>query len=145
MTYSALGDVLYQAGRFSDALINHRAALERLQSTRAHVREVAATIGVAEDLLALGQAAQALPILEWGIHHQVLPDELSLSARRQFAWARTLWALGKKDPQGPAVKLARDARKEYVQLGRQVHRELAALDAWLSGNKISIEAGEGAK
>ena len=145
VTYSALGDVLYQAGRFNDALVNHRAALERLQSTRAHVRAVAATIGVAEDLLALGQAAQALPILEWGIHHQVLPDEISLSARRQFAWARTLWALGKKEPQGQAVKLARDARKEYVQLGRQAHRELAALDAWLVANKISIEAGEGAK
>ena len=145
VTYSALGDVQYQAGRFSDALVNHRAALERLQSTRSHIRTVAATIGVAEDLLALGQAAQALPILEWGIHHQVLSDELSLSARRLFAWARTLWALGKKEPQGQAVKLARDARKEYVQLGRQAHRELAALDAWIASNKISLEGGDGAK
>lgn len=132
----ALGDVLYRAGHFTEALEQHRAALASLEPTSDEVHATAAALGVAEDLLATGQAAQALPMLEWGFHSRALADERLLLGRRQFAWARALWAVSPKSQPARVAELARAARKTYKELGSQARRELAEVEDWLAKNPV---------
>jgi len=133
---SALGDVLARAGRLSQALEQHQAALASLEPTSDEVHAAAAALGVAEDLLATGQAAQALPRLEWGFHSRALTEERLLLGRRQFAWARALWAAGPKSQHERAVALAKDAQASFRELGSQARRALAEVDDWLAQNPL---------
>ena len=132
MAHCALGDVYARSAHFAAALAEHRAAVAGLAVYSDEVRTAAATLGIAEDLLAIGQAAEALPMLQWGFPAQLPAWELALRGRRDLAWARALWAVDREGQARHAHELALAARKSYEQLGSQARRELAEVNAWIA-------------
>lgn len=130
---TSLGEVLLAQGRYEDA----SAACERAValSDRAlgadHPDVTPALTVLGEARIGLDQARQALPPLERAVRLRAgLQGNPQLLADSGFQLARALRAAGQDAPR--ALRLAREARAAYSQLGERGRPSLAEVDRWLA-------------
>jgi tetratricopeptide (TPR) repeat protein len=138
----------HRAGRYEEALTAHQGALSRCTERSCQRLLPTYSTAVAEDLLELGQAKQALPDLENALRLQPEPRiDRAAKARTEFALAQALTrgAETKRPlPKGPvkaparaparAIELAQSALARYREVGRSALPEQEAVQTWLQKN-----------
>jgi tetratricopeptide (TPR) repeat protein len=126
--YALIGDILYQQQRYPEALAQHQLALNhcvRLQcDTAPFIVEIAA------DKLALGQVAEALPMLETALPLQSKMDIPTNLAQNQFLLAQALLRVDKTRSLARACGLAESAQRLYKEAGHTAHGELEQTQKW---------------
>ena len=136
MGKTLLGNVLYRAGRYEEALTWHQEALDLCTGKVCGVDMPGRLVAVADDLRALGRDAKALPLLEHALRLLPSSGDGELHAKTDFSLAQALYAVEADKSRVRVIELAERARKQYLDLGHKHLREADEVTAWLTHHKL---------